>query len=208
MPATSPVYHQCFRLTGYRSEVPTTPTQVWLTYCSGSQNSGKHLLYSWQTQGPWGQIQPALHLVLSGPTPCLYPAAAPSSLPLVEEYYIFTALKLHSALWGPLQSWCGPWWKWVWHPWLTHIYQFIKDMIKDIDEQPEDERHRWGLGGSQVQGLQPRGIGVHPSPSTCSPTWNLSAPPFYWDFMEASSWWHDQLPTPFSAPLPSLEDEE
>ena len=28
---------------------------------------------------------PALHLVLSGPAPCFYPAAAPSSLPLVKE---------------------------------------------------------------------------------------------------------------------------
>ena len=36
-----------------------------------------------QTQGP--RADSPLHLVLSGPAPCFYPAAAPSSLPLLEE---------------------------------------------------------------------------------------------------------------------------
>ena len=31
------------------------------------------------------RLNPALHLVLSGPAPCFYPAAAPSSVPLVKE---------------------------------------------------------------------------------------------------------------------------
>ena len=41
------------------------------------------LQHRWQTQacGP----NPALHLVLSGPAPCFYPAASPSSLPQVKE---------------------------------------------------------------------------------------------------------------------------
>ena len=37
----------------------------------------------WQTQAPGPN--PALHLVLSGPAPCFYPAAVPRSLPLVKE---------------------------------------------------------------------------------------------------------------------------
>ena len=36
---------------------------------------------------------PALHLVLSGPAPCFYPVAVPSSLPLVKEQ-----LHLHSPI--------------------------------------------------------------------------------------------------------------
>ena len=39
--------------------------------------------HRWQTQGP--QAESALHLVSSGPAPCFYSAAAPSSLPLVKE---------------------------------------------------------------------------------------------------------------------------
>ena len=31
------------------------------------------------------RLNPALHLILSGPAPCFYPVAAPSSLPLVKE---------------------------------------------------------------------------------------------------------------------------
>ena len=41
---------------------------------------------------------PALHLVLSGPSPCFYPAATLSSLPLVKEWLHYTVLKLHLAL--------------------------------------------------------------------------------------------------------------
>ena len=39
--------------------------------------------HRWQTQGP--RPNPTLHLVLSGLAPCFYPAAVPSSLPLVKE---------------------------------------------------------------------------------------------------------------------------
>ena len=40
----------------------------------------------------------ALHLVLSGLAPCFYPVAVPSSRLTVKEGYIYTVLKLHSAL--------------------------------------------------------------------------------------------------------------
>ena len=50
---------------------------------------GKH-----KARGP----NPALHLVLSGPAPCFYLAAAPSSLPLVKEQLHVYSPKLHSAL--------------------------------------------------------------------------------------------------------------
>ena len=48
------------------------------------------LMSSWFVQGTGGKHQArglklALHLVLSGLAPCFYPAAAPSSLPLVKE---------------------------------------------------------------------------------------------------------------------------
>ena len=32
---------------------------------------------------------------------------------------MYTVLKLHSALWRQPRGWCGPWWKWVWHPWCN-----------------------------------------------------------------------------------------
>ena len=30
-------------------------------------------------------------------------------------------LKLYSALWRQPQGWCGPQWKWVWHPWFKRF---------------------------------------------------------------------------------------
>ena len=41
---------------------------------------------------------PALHLILSGLVPRFYLVAALSSHLTVKEYYIYTVLKLHSAL--------------------------------------------------------------------------------------------------------------
>ena len=29
---------------------------------------------------------------------------------------------MHSALWRQQQGWCGPWWKWVWHPCSSLIW--------------------------------------------------------------------------------------
>ena len=37
--------------------------------------------------------------------------------PYLRSSYIYTDLKLHVALWRQLWGWCGPQWKWVWHPW-------------------------------------------------------------------------------------------
>ena len=51
-------------------------------------------------------LSPALHLVLSGPAPCFYPAAVPSSRLTVKEGYMYTILKLHSAPWRQPRSWC------------------------------------------------------------------------------------------------------
>jgi len=28
----------------------------------------------------------------------------------------YTVLQFQPALWGQPWGWCGPWWKWVWHP--------------------------------------------------------------------------------------------
>ena len=49
-----------------------------------------HLSHRWQTQGRGRN--PALHLVLSGPAPCFYLAAAPSSLYPLRSSYIYTVL--------------------------------------------------------------------------------------------------------------------
>ena len=86
-------------------------------------DSVKPLEHSWQTPGP---------RVESGPAPCFYPAAAPSSRLTVQEQ-----LHVHSpqVTFGSLKAttrlmW--PRWKWVWHPcfrclqpqatyWLLHI---------------------------------------------------------------------------------------
>ena len=50
---------------------------------------------------------------------------------------------------------------------------------------------------------------LSPSPSqdgyVCQPGSSLN--PYYWEFIEASSCRHDQSLNPFSAYLPSLEDE-
>ena len=52
-------------------------------------------LFSYGTGGKQkaGGPNPALHLVSSGPTPCFYPAAVPSSLPLeLRSSYMYTVL--------------------------------------------------------------------------------------------------------------------
>ena len=61
--------------------------------------------------------------------------------PWLRSSYIYTVLKLHLALWRQPRGWCGPWWKWVWHPlfngrggqvlqiWLTHIHYTLCESI-------------------------------------------------------------------------------
>ena len=72
------------------------------------------LVRRWQTQGLGPN--PALHLVLSAG--CLvsprWQCWAPC--PELRSSYIYTVLKLHSAFWRQPWGWCGPRWKWVWHP--------------------------------------------------------------------------------------------
>ena len=90
--------------------------------CSTSENllrswlgqRGEYPLeHRWQTQGLRAESGPPGFIPLAGP--CFYPAAAPNSQ-LLRSSYIYTVLKLHSALWRQLRGWCGPRWKWVWHP--------------------------------------------------------------------------------------------
>ena len=63
---------------------------------------------------PAGRIQPstlfypARHLVSTGRR-CWALAL------LLRSNYIYTVLKLRSALWRQPRGWCGPWWKWLWH---------------------------------------------------------------------------------------------
>ena len=57
------------------------------------------LTHRWQTQDP--RAESTLHLVLSGPAPCFYLAAAPSSLPLVKEQLHLYSPKI---TFGPLKA--------------------------------------------------------------------------------------------------------
>ena len=77
----------------------------------------------------------------SSPPPCFirpgtffYPVAAPSSHLTVKGSYIYTVLKLHSALWRQLRGWRGPW-KWVWQPW--HKGNFSGVLL--------NTSHTWGV---------------------------------------------------------------
>ena len=78
----------------------------------------------------------------------------------------------------------------------------LKDMIKDTDEQPDEQIHRQGVGVQELLSWWSWGA---------SSFWyvdvfiNLEAlqASYSWDFMDASSCSHDQL-TPSPAPLPSL----
>ena len=45
---------------------------------------------------------------------------------LLRSSYIYTVLKLHSALWRQSRGWCSSWWKWVWHPALRFsVYKIM-----------------------------------------------------------------------------------
>lgn len=43
---------------------------------------------------------------------------------------------------------------------LAYVSQFIKDMVRDTDEQPGEEMHRVRVGGSRVQQLGSCGVGM------------------------------------------------
>ena len=80
--------------------------------------------------------------------------------------------------------------------------------MKDTDEQPGEKIHRARSGKVPRAGASvPVELECVTLP-VCGCIHHLEAlqTPHYWDFMEASSRRHDQLLTPFSAPLPFLEN--
>ena len=86
---------------------------------------------------------------------------------------------------------------------LTSLF---KGRIKGPDEQADEEMHRVRSGRLPSAGASvPVELGL---PFQCGWFTDLEAPrtPGHWGFMVASSRGHDQLVTPFLAPLPSLED--
>ena len=90
--------------------------QLTTTYDSKIRCFGIQFLYTTGGKHKARGLNLALHQVLSGPAPCFYLVAAPSSLPLVQEWLhlyspkiIFSPLKVTSRLMWPR-------WKWVWHP--------------------------------------------------------------------------------------------
>ena len=65
-----------------------------------------YLCHRWQTQGLRAKSGPPPCFIW--PAPCFfYPVAVPSSRLTVRDSYMYTALKLHSALWKQLWGWCG-----------------------------------------------------------------------------------------------------
>ena len=79
-------------------------------------------------------------------------------------------------------------------------------MIKDTDEQLDEEIHRARAGSVLRVGpsvLTELGVCHPPSEWMCSQTWKLSKPSTLGGFIEASLHWRDQS---FLAPLHFLED--
>lgn len=99
---------------------------------------------------------------------------------------------------------------------LTHIpgkqllmfTNLLKDMLKDTDKQPRRDTEGEVWEGPKYRSFCSYEIGVHHPLSTwmCSPT--LKLPKLYTIgiFMEASSYKHDYLLTPFPTPRPTLEN--
>ena len=79
---------------------------------------------------------PPCFIVLSGLAPCFYPASALSSGLTVREWLHLYSPKITFSPLKALLSWCGPSWKWVWHPWpkatssksppASLIYNFLR----------------------------------------------------------------------------------
>lgn len=88
-----------------------------------------------------------------------------------------------------------------------HFTSLTKGIIKDTDEQRDEETPRARSGRIPGTGLCPRRAGVHLPPGV-DVFANLEAPkpPTSGIFMEDSSHRQDQLLSLFPAPLPSLED--
>lgn len=60
----------------------------------------------------------------------------------------------------------------------------VKDMVKDVDEQPKEEIHRVGVEDGSF--CPPGARGRHPPwTQRCSLSWKLSEPWSLGDFMEA-----------------------
>ena len=80
----------------------------------------------------------------------------------------------------------------------------LKDMTKDMDEQPHEEIHRRRSGKVASTGASVSGVGVCRPPGTrmCSTTWKLLEACVIGTFMEALSHRRDWSLTPFLALSP------
>ena len=80
-------------------------------------------------------------------------------------------------------------------------------MIKDTDEQPDEEMQGKVWDGPKPKSFCSCGSRVHHPPDVNLFT-NLEALQilYFWDCIGGSSIWHDQSLTPFPVHLPSLED--
>lgn len=82
-------------------------------------------------------------------------------------------------------------------------------MIKDTDEQTEEEIRRVMSASVQSTGSSvPMKLGASPSCMDIFTNLDALCTTYFQDFMEASSYGHNQLLTPFSALLPSQENGE
>ena len=82
----------------------------------------------------------------------------------------------------------------------------LKDMIKDIDEQSDEEIHKVKSGRVLIsRPLSPWSWGVSPSQCAWLHQLGSSIKPVLLGFIEASLHRHDKLLIPSSALFPSLE---
>ena len=95
----------------------------------------------------------------------------------------------------------------MWKRLLTFT-SLLKDIVKDTDEQPDEEMHRARSGRVLSAGASvPLELGCVTLPVwLCSPTWKLSEPHTSGILpTEASARGHDGSLTPLPAPFPSRE---
>ena len=90
-----------------------------------STYKGNHLAFAFLCRPTWRSTIPSTAQVANTrPSTLFYPTQHLISTRrqhqaltlLLRSSYIYIVLKLHLALWKQPWGWCGPWWKWIWHP--------------------------------------------------------------------------------------------
>ena len=121
-------------------ELSRSETKVWggtCWSCSGNSRDARVARVSWVRRKVVGEVrdlvrepdcveqgcQTHFHQGPHQPHSCLQRAECNFNSLKLRSSYIYTVLKLCSALWRQLWGWCGPQWKWVWHP-CFRVYEY------------------------------------------------------------------------------------